>query len=179
MELDERYFTTGEYTDKSHRNMNILLIGFIIANVVWFSFILIISEFEAWGSVIFWAIFQSLFFVWLYALFKFGSTHKIDRISNAVYIHGKKVPISSIQYVEVIHFTGTYDSLAIGYTSSERKPVITLTGGGKKFDIMEFCNILRELKGWDKMEHPKDYGSRIFGYYKWKNKIKDRMLENI
>jgi hypothetical protein len=151
----------------------VFIIGFISANVIWFSYILIISHLEAMASVIFWGAFQTAFGIWIYATLEFLSPIKFDGGKNMILISDKKVPLDTIHYIAVVHFQGCYDSLALGYISKKGKPVIKITGESKDFKIMEFCNILRRMKGWQEQEKIKDIpGGQFAGYYKWKRDVK-------
>lgn len=105
-------------------------------------------------------------------MLEFFSPIKINGKKNMILAYGKKIPISSVHYAEVVHFDGCYDCLALGYISKKEKPVIKTTGEGKDFEILEFCNKLRGLKKWPEQKHVEYYhGGQIIGYYKWKRKI--------
>lgn len=156
-----------------HKTTKLFIIGFTIANAIWFTFIMIISSFEALPSVIFWAVIQTLIIIWLSANLEFFTPIHIDKTSNMIHAYGKEIPISSIHYAEVVHFVGCYDGLALGYMSKKEKPVVNITGECKNFKILEFCNKLRRLKQMPEQKRPKYYpGGQIFGYYRWKRKIK-------
>jgi hypothetical protein len=152
------------------------MIGIIAASVIWLSYILIISQLEALFVVIFWGGFQTLFCIWIYSVLEFISPVKIDKSRNMILASGKEIPISSIHYIEVVRFQGSYDCLALGYISKKGKPLIKITDEGKDFKILEFCNMLRGMKGLPEQKEIMQYpGGSFFGYYKWKRKIKEKI----
>jgi hypothetical protein len=154
----------------------IFIIGFIITNTIWFSFILIISRFEALPHVIFWGGFQILFCIWLASMFEFISPVKIDKDRNAIHVSGKHIPLSSIHYIEGVSFQGSLDCLALGYMSKKGKPIIKITGESKDLKIVDLCNMLRKMKGFPEQKGIKQYpGGSLLGYYNWKRNIKDQI----
>jgi hypothetical protein len=152
------------------------IIGFVTTNAILFSYLLIISRLEALPHVIFWGGFQTLFCIWFCSMFEFISPVKIDKSRNMILASGKEIPITSIHYIEVVRFQGSYDCLALGYISKKGKSLIKITGEDKDFKIMDFCNMLRKMKGLPEQMGIKTYpGGSFFGYYKWKRKIKEQI----
>ncbi len=165
-----KYFTNGRYLDYKVKLIYGMLASYMIASGFFLTYFWITSNYRGLPYMILIAIIMGFFLIVFIDLFRYAIDLKIDKGNMMVHLGRWHVPLSDIKFAKVTGFYGGNIKLYVGFVDKNGKPRIKITLGTEEFDLMEFCNILRGMKGWPRQELV-EWPDK--GYFEWKKDVEE------